>query len=404
MRSDKIYLVRSLLLAFLLVFSTFAQTPLFESRLIFPLEHWHNHSSSVIELPNGDLFVCWYNGSGERKADDVKIEGSLLKKGTTTWTPRTTLADTPRFPDANPILFLDKQQRVWLIWPVILANEWHTGLLSYKRTTPVANGKIEWREGGNILFQPADFKDRSQAALNALLPTLPDEKRKAWASTMIQRAEDKYFSRMGWMPRIHALQLKSGRILLPLYSDGYDYSLIAISDDNGNSWTTSYPLVSEGGVQPSLVQRKDGSLVAYMRDNGPAPQRVIVSESRDQGMTWSTPVDSNLPNPGASVEVIALQDGRWLMVNNDTERGRHSLVAALSDDEGKTWKWQRHIELDKRPTQAGSYHYPSVLQAKDGTIHVTYSYFLNHIPEGQPRKSIKHARFNTAWIEQGDPR
>jgi predicted neuraminidase len=41
-----------------------------------------------------------------------------------------------------------------------------------------------------------------------------------------------------------------------------------------------------------------------------------------------------------------------------------------------------------------------VIQAKDGSIHVTYSYFVN-LPEGQ-RKSIKHARFNAAWIEEGD--
>ena len=67
-----------------------------------------------------------------------------------------------------------------------------------------------------------------------------------------------------------------------------------------------------------------------------------------------------------------------------------------SDDEGATWKWKRH--LDGRPDQAISdeYHYPSVIQARDGAIHVTYSYFVK---EG---KSIKHARFNEDWIKAGD--
>jgi hypothetical protein len=37
-----------------------------------------------------------------------------------------------------------------------------------------------------------------------------------------------------------------------------------------------------------------------------------------------------------------------------------------------------------------------VIQAKDGSIHVTYSYF---VPEG---KSIKHARINQDWIKAGD--
>ena len=48
--------------------------PIYSSELIFPLEHWHNHASCVVECPNGDLLVCWFHGSGERQADDVKVE------------------------------------------------------------------------------------------------------------------------------------------------------------------------------------------------------------------------------------------------------------------------------------------------------------------------------------------
>ena len=36
--------------------------PFLESALIFPLEHLHNHGSCIVECPNGDLLVCWYNG------------------------------------------------------------------------------------------------------------------------------------------------------------------------------------------------------------------------------------------------------------------------------------------------------------------------------------------------------
>ncbi len=35
-----------------------AAQPLYNSELIFPPEHWHNHSSSIVELPNRDLLVC----------------------------------------------------------------------------------------------------------------------------------------------------------------------------------------------------------------------------------------------------------------------------------------------------------------------------------------------------------
>ena len=49
---------------------------------IFPMQSKHVHSSSIVELPNGDLLSCWFEGTGERKANDVKIMGSRLKKGT----------------------------------------------------------------------------------------------------------------------------------------------------------------------------------------------------------------------------------------------------------------------------------------------------------------------------------
>jgi predicted neuraminidase len=37
------------------------------------------------------------------------------------------------------------------------------------------------------------------------------------------------------------------------------------------------------------------------------------------------------------------------------------------------------------------------MQAKDGTIHITYSYFM---PEG---KSIKHVQLSEDWVKAGDP-
>src|SRR5260370_27629286 len=91
----------------------------YESELIFPLEHWHNHASAIVECPNGDLLVCWFHGSGERTADDVKVEGARLRKGAKKWGERFTLADTPNYPDTNPPMFIDPQQRLLLLWPTI---------------------------------------------------------------------------------------------------------------------------------------------------------------------------------------------------------------------------------------------------------------------------------------------
>lgn len=50
-----------------------AAEPFLEAELLSPLEHWHNHSSSIVETPGGGLFVVWFHRSGERTADDVLI-------------------------------------------------------------------------------------------------------------------------------------------------------------------------------------------------------------------------------------------------------------------------------------------------------------------------------------------
>ena len=85
-----------------------------------------------------------------------------------------------------------------------------------------------------------------------------------------------------------------------------------------------------------------------------------------------------------------LKDGRWVMVYNDTEEGRHSLALALSDDEGTTWKWKRNLE--KAKMGKGSFAYPSMIQTRDGLLHLTYSFNEND------RKTIKHVALEIDWI------
>jgi predicted neuraminidase len=368
----------------------------YSGELIFPLEKWHNHSSSVVELPNGDLLVCWFHGSGERTADDVLINAARWSHTTGKWSAPFVLADTPGFPETNPVLFLDSRQRLFFLWPLIVAHQWETALMKYRISTDYqqASGPPRWEFQDNIVLIPKDIAalTKEYAGKTAETPgPLADR-----AKRLIDHAQGEYFSRMGWFTRTHPLELPSGRILVPMYSDGYSFGIMAISDDHGYTWTASQPIVGAGCIQPSVVLKKDGTLVAYLRDNGPPPKRAHISFSKDDGVSWTTARDTEIPNPGTSLENIRLRDGNWIMVYNDLERGRYSLVAALSDDEGATWKWKRH--LDGRPDKQinSQFHYPSVIQAKDGAIHVTYSYF---VPEG---KSIKHVRMNEEWIKAGD--
>ena len=94
--------------------------PFHEAEILFPLETWHNHASCIVETPRGDLLVCWFHGSGERTADDVKIEGARKRKGSRQWSQRFTMADTPGYPDTNCAMFIDPEGGLWLLWPTIL--------------------------------------------------------------------------------------------------------------------------------------------------------------------------------------------------------------------------------------------------------------------------------------------
>ncbi len=368
--------------------------PQYASELIFPLESWHNHSSSIVQTPNGDLLVCWFHGSGERTADDVLIRAARWSEAKGAWSQPFTLADTPGFPETNPVLFVDRRERLLFFWPLIIAHRWETALMKYRMSTDYqqADGPPTWTFQDNIVLVPKNIVDKTKAFVATAATR--DPQLAAAGQRLIERAGDEYFSRMGWFTRTHPLELPSGRLLVPMYSDGYSFGIMAISDDGGVTWKGSEPIVGVGGVQPSVVRKNDGTLVAYLRDNGPAPNRALISESTDDGESWTQARDSDILNPGSSLEVTRLRNGHWLMVYNDLERNRHSLVAALSEDEGKTWPIRRHLEGRPDLESTDQYHYPSVIQSRDDAIHVTYSYFT------AAGKSIKHARFNEEWVRR----
>lgn len=363
----------------------------YDARFIFPPQPLHSHSSSIVELPGGDLFAVWYIGSGERSADDVLIQGARLKRGAKVWSAPFTIADTPGFPDCNPIAAVDARGHLMVVWPVILDNHWESALLKILVADDGGRANpIRWTRSDNILLRPEGLGDALSAFFQPYIEKPLDGFKPGELKRARERANDKLYNRLGWMPRTHMLELPSGRLLLPLYTDTFSVSLIAITDDGGAHWTASKPILGLGAVQPALVRRRDGRIVAYMRDNGPAPKRVMVSESSDNGMTWTPARDTDIPNPGSSVEVISLRDGSWVMVLNDTEKGRQRLSVWLSEDEGRTWPHRRALEDQTK----GGYSYPGVIQDSRGAIHVTYSHSVDKL------QSIKHVSFDRTWITE----
>jgi len=419
------------------------QLDTFSTENIFPFQLQHCHGSSIIELPNKDLLVAWFQGSGERTADDVAIKGSRYNHKTQRWGEPFILADVPDFPDINPVLFIDEKSRLWLVWYTVMAYQWETSILKYRISDDYmqASGTPVWNWQDMIHIKPdgnaPDGIGKNDAYVKTLQRKFDDYyqyldssghfksgaiTKEKWDTarihyldiargtnlvrngTDINEKDEKIktqlgyplMRRIGWQTRNKPLMI-GNRILLPLYSDGFDFSMIAITDNWGDSWQFSEPIVGAGAIQPTLALGRDSSVIAFMRDNGPPPKRLMKSISHDRGKTWSTVKDSDIPNPGTAADVVVLKSGNWIIVHNDIEEGRHRLSVWLSKDEGKTWP-HRKMLVNAKPGSEVRGHYPAIIQSTDGKIHISYT---NQIAgsEGKPaEKNIAHASFFEKWI------
>lgn len=373
---------------------------------IFPPNDKHNHGSSIVETPEGNLLTVWFHGSGERTSDDVMLQGARKKIGDNQWCEPFIMADTPDLPDCNPVLFIDPRGILWLFWITVQDNQWGGSLLKYRISADYEkDGPPQWKWQDVIHARPLNLEqkfleviERGQPAIDALSAIEP--KLKEEIESAKKSAQTKLHQRLGWMTRIHPIMVTDKRIMLGLYSDVFNCSLAGFTEDWGEHWFFSNPILDKeikniSNIQPSFVKKKDGTIVAFMRDNG-IPKRVRTAYSSDSGITWSDVSVLDIPNPGSSVECIPLKSGKWILVCNDTINGRHRLTAYLSDDEGQTWKWKKSIE-ETEPDK-GSFSYPSVIQTRDGLIHCTYSCREESIKGS----TIRHAWFNEEWVLNGN--
>jgi len=392
--------------------------PEHRGELIFPLRADANHAPAIVECPNGDLIASWYR---RRSAEDVAVYGARKRAGESVWSDEFLMVETLGIQGGNTCMMIDPESRLWLFWPVFIANTSASALPNYRFSRDyTGDGPPKWAWQGAIYLKPAGFsaefkkvsrewRQAREELIQNLSPTERDQLREREQRSRVPspeqiaaRIDDKIFQRLGWSVRCKPTLMPPsskhpyGRILLPLYSDTLSVGMMAISDDKGSNWLASKPIIGEGAIQPTVLVRNDGTLVAYMRDNG-GSGHIKVSESKDDGQTWGTVTLSELANPGAGIDGVRLTNGHFCLVYNDTERGRQSLAVSISEDEGRTWKYTRHLEHRLN----GTYQYPCLIQGRESNLHVIYSYFAPSTATTEA-SSIKHVAFNEDWVKQGD--
>ena len=154
---------------------------------------------------------------------------------------------------------------------------------------------------------------------------------------------------------------------------------------SATAWRKSGPLNDPGefgAIQPTILEHSPSRLQLLCRS-----RQGVVTEawSEDAGLTWGRMAATALPNPSAGIDALRLADGRFLLVYNPTKKGRDRLEIAVSAD-GRTWG--RAVVLEDSP---GEYSYPAVIQARDGRVHVTYTW---------KRERIRHAVVDPAAIQR----
>src|SRR3954447_267488 len=191
-----------------------------------------------------------------------------------------------------------------------------------------------------------------------------------------------------------AIQLKSGRILMPLYYTP-DYRIqkhlltrVYYSDNEGADWKPSSTIIdipeSKAGAQePGVIELKAGRVLMWIRNS---TGKIYSSYSSDRGETWSTPEPMSVQAPLAPQSIKRHpKTGDLLLVWNNSPDERFPLTTAVSSDEGKTWTHVRDLDA----TPGHTFAYTSIEFLKDRAL---FTYYVGPPPgsrEGQWSLKLK---------------
>lgn len=281
------------------------------------------HASTIVETDNGFL-ASWFGGTYERHPD-VCIYTSENIDGK--WSVPALVADgimndTLRYPCWNPVLFKRTNGDIVLYYKIgPNPREWW-GL--YKVSTDQGATWSEEVKIPDMLLGPIKNKPELLKDGTILYPTSfeTSEKWDIYVETSTQ--------------------------------DLTDWRKIEIDNNGFNA------------IQPTVLFHEDGKIQMLCRSK---EKKIVETWSADQGKSWSPVTATELLNNNSGIDAVSLKNGLHLLICNPIEKGRNKLVVLVSAD-GKSWK--EMVVLENAPE--GEFSYPAIIEAKDGTIHITYTY------------------------------
>ena len=295
------------------------------------------HASTLVETEPGVILAAWFGGTGEGNIDVGIWASHRTQAG---WSEPVEIATADGVPCWNPVLSVAPDGEVQLWYKAGKSPMSWSGLL--KRST----------DGGKSWSEPE------------LLPA-------------------------GIMGPIKnkPIRLDSGKLICGSSVESWRAwsCWIETSPDEGRSWDKVGPIevpgIRRGLIQPTLFQTSSGALRMLCRATREIGY-ICMSESHDDGQTWSDAKPIDLPNPNSGIDAVGMKDGRVALVYNHTPRGRSPINVAISEDGGDSWAIK--VTLEDQP---GEYSYPAVIQSSDGLLHTTYTW---------KRKRIKYAVIDPA--------
>ena len=337
------------------------------------------HASTITELPNGDLLAAFFGGTKERNPDCC-IWVCRKSKKSMQWTVPLKVADgvlseyTRQAFHEEDIQKGVKRKACWN--PVLFQVPGGDLLLFYK----IGSNVQDWT--GWVLRSKDRGKTWShpEALPHGFLG--PIKNKPEWIEGHILCPSSTEAG--GWRAHMEWTDstCKNWKMVGPLDSELSVLTEHRLQKDAPQSFIYS--------IQPSILKLANGRLQILCRTRN---AHLATAYSNDNGRTWSKmSLMKNLPNNNSGTDAVTLKDGRHLLVYNDfssldgTPKGpRTPLCVAISND-GQ--QWTKVLTLEDSPIS--QYSYPAVVQAKDGKVHITYTW---------RRQRIKHVVINPDKIK-----